>query len=62
MPKRIQMPCYHSFFLFLVMFFMQQQGKLNRGMSIGRYFLPALRFFNRTQSADGSAGRKGEIF
>ena len=27
MTKRIQMPCYHSFFLYLVMFFMQLQGK-----------------------------------
>ena len=27
MPKHIQMPCYHSFFLYLVMFFMQLQGR-----------------------------------
>ena len=27
MPKRIQMLCYHYFFLYLVMFFMQLQGK-----------------------------------
>jgi len=26
MHRRIQMPCYHSFFLYLIMFFMQLQG------------------------------------
>src|SRR4030042_3303177 len=38
MPKRIQMPCYHSFFLYLVMFFMQLQGYISQPLTCQVFF------------------------